>query len=272
MRSFFLKGLLALLITLSAAVYQRMTGPTYPLKGEDRVEDQMISYTLPRSHGQNSDKEVRIPVPNDSVDAFLVYRRYKTADQWMRISMQQKGDYFKALLPQQPPAGKLEYFVLYKMKENNFTLPQKETVIIRFRGEVPAFFLVPHIVFMFLAMFFSNLSAIEVLLKGRNIRLLVSLTCITLFAGGMILGPVVQKHAFGAFWTGIPLGFDLTDNKTLFAMIGWLVAFVQVIRSRPSSRWWVLGAALLLLLIFSIPHSMLGSELDYETMNVVTGD
>ncbi len=42
--------------------------------------------------------------------------------------------------------------------------------------------------------------------------------------GGLILGPVVQKHAFGAFWTGIPFGYDLTDNKTLLMWMVWLVA------------------------------------------------
>ena len=37
----------------------------------------------------------------------------------------------------------------------------------------------------------------------------------TLGLGGMILGPIVQKYAFGAYWTGIPFGHDLTDAKNL---------------------------------------------------------
>jgi hypothetical protein len=40
----------------------------------------------------------------------------------------------------------------------------------------------------------------------------------------MILGPVVQYYAFGEFWTGVPFGWDLTDNKTLVAVIFWALA------------------------------------------------
>ncbi|MCK7537691.1 MAG: hypothetical protein MZV63_45435 [Marinilabiliales bacterium] len=44
---------------------------------------------------------------------------------------------------------------------------------------------------------------------------------------GMILGPVVQKYAFGDLWTGIPFGWDLTDNKTLIAVFAWILAVVM---------------------------------------------
>jgi hypothetical protein len=47
----------------------------------------------------------------------------------------------------------------------------------------------------------------------------------------MILGPVVQKFAFGEYWTGFPFGTDLTDNKTLIAFIGWIIALVAVFKS-----------------------------------------
>ena len=38
-----------------------------------------------------------------------------------------------------------------------------------------------------------------------------------LAVGGFILGPLVQNYAFGELWTGVPFGWDLTDNKTLIA-------------------------------------------------------
>jgi hypothetical protein len=84
----------------------------------------------------------------------------------------------------------------------------------------------------------------------------------------MILGPVVQKFAFGEFWTGIPWGFDLTDNKTLIAMVAWGIALWK----GRKSKYWIIFAAVVLLAVYLIPHSMLGSELNYETMEVGTGD
>jgi hypothetical protein len=85
--------------------------------------------------------------------------------------------------------------------------------------------------------------------------------------GGMILGPIVQKYAFGAFWTGWPFGYDLTDNKTLIMWIVW-VAATLVLWKRPAARGWagrgaILSAAAVMMVVYVIPHSLRGSELDY---------
>jgi hypothetical protein len=82
----------------------------------------------------------------------------------------------------------------------------------------------------------------------------------------MILGPLVQKYAFGALWTGFPFGYDLTDNKTLIAFLGWIAAWIAGRKGKPA-RGWVLGASILLLVVYLIPHSLFGSELDYSKIN-----
>jgi hypothetical protein len=85
----------------------------------------------------------------------------------------------------------------------------------------------------------------------------------------MILGPLVQKFAFGELWTGVPFGWDLTDNKTLIALIFWILA---VLMNRKKDRpIYTALAAVVLLLVFSIPHSMFGSELDYSSGEVTQG-
>ena len=94
-------------------------------------------------------------------------------------------------------------------------------------------------------------------------------TLILLTAGGMILGPIVQKYAFGELWTGIPFGWDLTDNKTLIAFVFWAIA---VFMNRKTDRpYYTILAAIILLIVYSIPHSMFGSELDYSTGKVTQG-
>ena len=75
----------------------------------------------------------------------------------------------------------------------------------------------------------------------------------------------MQKYAFGAYWTGFPLGTDLTDNKTLIAMVGWGVAWFMNRKGR-EGRGWIVLAAVLMLAIYLIPHSVLGSELDYTKL------
>jgi hypothetical protein len=72
----------------------------------------------------------------------------------------------------------------------------------------------------------------------------------------------VQKYAFGAYWTGWPVGTDLTDNKTAVAFLLWVLAVYKLWKDR-EKRGWALVAAIVLLLIYLIPHSMMGSEIDH---------
>ena len=272
MKKRYILWLLAILITISAAVYQRMTGPTYPLRGSILLDNQEIAYKLLRSHGGEGGQPVNLTLPDTTYKAFLFYKRYKTDDEWTKILMRRESDQLKAVLPHQPPAGKLEYYISLVRNGKEHTIPEKNSVVTRFKGDVPDDVLIPHILLMFLAMLMSNLTGLEALFRSERIFKYSFITCILLFIGGMILGPVVQKYAFGAFWSGFPFGYDLTDNKILFAMLGWIIALWQAWHNKSQkARWWVLAAAILLLLTYTIPHSTMGSELDYQTMEVVTG-
>jgi hypothetical protein len=156
--------------------------------------------------------------------------------------------------------------------DENLTIPEDKFVITRFTGKVPSAVLGIHIVLMFLAMFFSNWAGLEAVYKMNRMYKLALWTTGLLFMGGMILGPVVQKYAFGEYWTGIPFGFDLTDNKTLVTMVVWIVAAWMSLKKKVSARLWIIVAAIVLLLVYSIPHSMMGSELDYETGTIGTAE
>ncbi len=257
--------IIAFLITVSAAFYQRMTGPTHPLRGKATLNDTEIKYKLERDPETTSDHEVRVKVPNAEITGTLLYKRYKTDDPWTKIPMQIDEDVLAGSLPKQPSAGKLEYKILLASQGKEISLTGEESVIIRFKDPVPGVILFPHIIIMFLAMLFSTRAGIEALNPKGNPRKLVLWTTGLLIVGGFILGPLVQKFAFGEFWTGFPFGTDLTDSKTLLAMAGWIAAVIAGRRGKPA-RWWVLGASILLMAVYLIPHSLLGSELDYSQL------
>lgn len=271
MNKLWFRIILAFIITLAAAVYQRATGPTYPLKGEKEFENINIEYEMLRSHGGETDQPVELNISDENIEAIVIYKRYKTNDSWIGMKMQRNGDKLTAALPNQPPAGKLEYYVLLIGENKMTTIPDDHTIVTRFKGEVPDWVLTPHIFFMFLAMLLSTTAGLEAIVNGKNMRKLTLWTSICLFIGGMILGPVVQKFAFNEFWTGIPFGIDLTDNKTLIAMIAWVIALWKGSGGK-SARTWIIAASVILLLVYSIPHSTLGSELNYKTMQIRTGD
>ncbi|NOY77201.1 MAG: hypothetical protein GXO76_04960 [Calditrichaeota bacterium] len=256
---------LAIIITLFAAHYQRTTGPTYPITGTVSLDGMKISYYLHRSHGGVGDQPVEIQVPDTLVEGILEYRHYPTDESWTSEKLVRKGRRLVGTLPHQPPAGKLEYRVILKRGDVQISIPPKEAAVIRFKGMVPHAVLFPHIFFMFLAMLFSTRAGLEALFNpdGR-LKTYTYWTVGLLAIGGFILGPLVQKFAFGALWTGIPFGWDLTDNKTLIALAGWVIALIAVIKKGRKGRWWVVFASLIMIVIFLIPHSMHGSELKYD--------
>jgi hypothetical protein len=255
--------ILAFLITASTAVYQRLTGPTYPISGKTPIANTEIRYELLRTHETGKNCPVQIEVQNLEILGTVLYKRHKTPDPWSRIPMKREENSLVGYLPHQPPAGKLQYKVLLSHQDMETSLTGEKPVIIRFKGAVPLWLLIPHVVVMFMAMLFSARAGIEALRPKSNPRKLALWTTGLLFVGGFILGPLVQKFAFGALWTGFPFGYDLTDNKTLIAFIGWVIALIAGRKGNPA-RGWVLAAAILLLIVFLIPHSLLGSELDYS--------
>ena len=277
---------LAIVITLVAAYYQRKTGPTYPKAVYITVNDSVYEVTLIRSLGLDERPEVKLKIADTSVNAKLFYKRFKTTDKYsvsefrykvypvnsflmnkvFKIT-EEKG--FFAEIPQQPPAGKLQYYIEVTDSKGTSSLLKESPIVIRFKGTVPSYILTPHILFMFLAMLFSTLAGLLAITKHPLFRKYTLWTLVLLFAGGMILGPLVQKYAFGELWTGVPFGWDLTDNKTLIAFIFWIIAVVM--NRKKEKPFYTILAAVVLLLIFSIPHSMFGSELDYASGEVTQG-
>lgn len=253
--------ILSFFLMAGAGVYQRMTGPTHPVSGKIEIAGEMIKYKLIRTWEGNTDAEITLAVNAENIEGKYRYRRFKSFDDWTEKPLERRGNELVARLPNQPPAGKVEYQILLG-HNGNFESLEEKPLVLRYKGVVPGFVLIPHIIIIFLAMMFSLRTGFEALIHGRNLVRQALWTVILLAVGGMILGPLVQKYAFDAFWTGWPIGTDLTDNKTAAAFVMWIVAYLRV-RKNPNQRGWVIAATIILLAVYMIPHSMLGSEIDY---------
>lgn len=253
--------LFSLFFTLFIAVYQRMTGPTYPVKGRIFIDEQELKYKLIRTYDGADQAPVRVTVSDTALTGEICYRRYKSYDSWQIAPMIRAGENLTGYLPHLPQAGKIMYEVTLIKSNQRFPLTE-QPVVLRYKGQVPASVLIPHIIIIFLAMLFSTFTGLMVLFRGRNTYLYAWITVLSLLVGGMILGPVVQKFSFGAYWTGWPFGNDLTDNKSLVAFVLWVIALAVMHRNR-TNRLWPILASIVLLIVFLIPHSVLGSEIDF---------
>ncbi len=280
---------IAIVISLAAMLYQRATGPTYPLKVQTTLNNQTYNFKLLRSHGGKEDCKVEFIFDDKEIDGSVFYKRYKSKDPWTEVKFNKEtveaqeekkllglltiqpkrtGNEIKlsASLPWQPPAGKLSYYIQFNTPNKKIYIQKEEPVVIRFKGAVPTTILAPHIFFMILTILFSSAAAIFAINKHKNYLKYSYFAIGFVIVGGLILGPIVQKYAFNEYWAGIPYGYDLTDNKTLIMFLAWVVALIGHYFTK--SRWFIIGAYVVVIGIYLIPHSTMGSELNYETGSI----
>lgn len=260
MRSILL-WVLAVILALGIMVYQRISGPTTSIKGSVEYMGEEVSYKLLRTWGGDTGAKILIETENQNASGYIMYRRFKSYDDWKKLEMNNNGGNLQAILPSLSAAGKMMYRV-YLTGDGKEIILNDEAVVLRYKGAVPREILIPHVIFMILSILFSVRAGIEAVAKGKKIILLSFFATITLLAGGLIFGPLVQKFAFDAYWTGWPIGHDLTDNKTAVSFLMWLIALI-IIKRNPEKRGWVLAASILQVIIYVIPHSVLGSEIDF---------
>lgn len=261
---------LAVLLMAATVVYQRRTGPTHPLRGTVAIAGGTTAYKLIRS--EETVRDARVALPDPGVPGTLVWRRFPLQEAWTRQPMLREQKDGKpelaGYLPKQPAAGKLEYTVELGEGSSAVRLPPGGPVVLRYKGPVALAVLLPHVSMMFIAVLLGLRTGLGALFGATAPRRLLWLTlgCMTL--GGLVLGPFVQKAAFGHYWTGFPWGYDLTDNKTLLMWGVWVLAAI-VAGPRPRNReGWsraaVLAATVAMAVVYLIPHSMRGSQLDYS--------
>lgn len=259
---------LSFFIAVFFAIFQRMTGPTYPLKGFAELGGKEITYRLIRSC--ETGRECRaLNAKFGTATGNVLWRRYRTDDKWSARPFSCSGGYCGAALPSQPPAGKVEYYIELDGPAGPVRLGELP-VVARFRGAVPGWILVPHIILMLLFMLFSTRIFLTVFTGDIVIKHAVAMNFAFLLLGGFVFGPLTQYHAFGQYWTGWPLGHDLTDTKILPMLAFWSAALWAAFKAK-NPRPWFIAAFIVTALVYFVPHSMFGSELDYSTGAVVTG-
>lgn len=165
--------------------------------------------------------------------------------------------------------------------------------LLRHIGQVPVLWLGGHIILMFATVFAVLMAALHAfaLIAGRqNVRPMAVWflwAVVFAFLGGGPFGWAMNYYAFGTIWEGVPFGTDATDNKTqlLFVYLLFMALASMGSISREGRRvnltsprtfgWFGAGALILMLLIYSIPHSIqfgpgLTKAVCYSFIGVVT--
>jgi hypothetical protein len=148
-----------------------------------------------------------------------------------------------------------------------------EQLWFRFEGPRSTPLLIAHILCMFgsfLLMVMVILTAFEDM-KNQAVRIRLGKqtlwATIILFLGTFPIGIWLEYQVYATYWTGIPLGRDITDSKALVIFIYWLVVLYLLKGSALSgdprkdvigstaARWVAVVGVVLSLALYLIPHS-----------------
>ncbi len=270
--------LLAVVITGACFTYQDKTGPTYPLEGSLQTPRGIVHFKFLRSETIGTNLKIMLvdPIP-PGITGSVKFRRYKSNDAWSALPFRSgefeyerrgRRESVKGAGIELPSlnerAGKYEYYVYINEEVGEpVSVTGDEPVYARYKADVPTGVLVVHILVIFASMMFAVRTGFEALMDG-NYRWMLWATTISLLLGAFVLGPLVQWYAFGVWWSGIPFGYDWTDNKVLVELAAWVwVLFMN--RGDRRNRQSVYAAAIITLAVYFIPHSIFGSEYNYTT-------
>jgi hypothetical protein len=230
-------------------------------------------------------------IPFTDVEIKGVYAKYKKKDesyfQTVSLTNVNKGINWVGELPKLSKGQRYFYYFeieyIYRGKNQSMFIPDwapdKPLLYVTYEGKPNKFLLVLHIVmvigaaiFLLHALFYAASCLLEkdktkyIEYFDKSFKTTLSgwilFTVSTLF-----IGYYISYQVFGKGWTGLPVGDDITDNKSLFTMIYW--GLVLLLRSNNKLKFIVLNktisirtfcimviiGALLTTVVFLIPHS-----------------
>jgi hypothetical protein len=257
---------IAILITVSVALFQFMMGLTHPLVTPVNIGKQVIECELNRSYSGMTDCPVILPISDITVSGYMLYKVYPSENPMSRINFIREGDKLIANLPKQPPSGKLEYSVFLEREGTPISVNNGKPVILRFFGKVPFYFLLLHSFFVLLAILYSTHTGILAGFGVKTYRWTTFLTLTILLGIVFFLQPLMHKYSLNQWWTCFPASLEPGDNKFLLALLIWL--FTAYFTLKKASPFITVLASVISLLLFAVPHGFPRSEYEPVTIEI----
>src|SRR3989339_1052866 len=132
--------ILAIVITLISAFYQRVTGPTYPLSEKINFDGKEISYKLERSQETVKNYLVEIETGDEAISGTLFWRKFNSGNDFTAIPMTGSKKLI-AELPVQQRLEKLDYYIQLSKSNKTVILPKEKIITLRFKDPVPIYIL-----------------------------------------------------------------------------------------------------------------------------------
>jgi len=268
--------IIAVLMTLLVIASARYFGPNRSYLVEAAGKGIGLSHKAPRGHSGEGPAVLTLGVDLKGIDESSLQvelvGQVKNSQVFGRLSpvKSEPGSegsmrLYTFEVPHKAPTTRYYYRFEAKVQNGDPLILQRDDgspMMVKFKGNVPAWIVITHILAMFGGFFLLIWSALYAFLpalgKGdaKSAARLGLWAWITMFFGGLPIGFLMNYYAFDVFWEAFPFGKDVTDNKTQIALLLWGIAVLALyIGKGKKAGLLAIGTAVVVLAIFLIPHS-----------------
>jgi hypothetical protein len=152
-----------------------------------------------------------------------------------------EADEYVAKIPGQAAGTKINYYISVTETTGQSTQSPRYAPYNKYsfsvlpsKGIATPVLLLIHVILIIGAIFFviaSGLYSFQYLRKGVGLNKSIQTAGIAtgmIFFGGFPLGFIIAYQVYGTPWTGIPFGWDITDNKTLVIFLFWIISLFLI--------------------------------------------
>lgn len=250
---------LTVLVALAGMMFQRLTAPSFPLAVEVEHEGAVLTCVMGRSSVGAENQRLVVAGVHADWEGELLWRSFEKRGVFRREPMRNLGEMMVGELPLQTRGTRVEYRIELDADGEVVRLPSFGTVMTRFKGATPFWVAFGHVLLIFLGLLFAARAGLEALTLGGRARAHSLVALLSFSLGGLLFGVLMKSSAYGRYWSGLPTGFDGTDNKTLVLLVAWSLPLILHLAGR-RSRGLILLASLLTVLAFFLPHTVLGGN------------
>ena len=229
-----------------------------------------------RDEPEHQDHIVTLRVFGEHPDRVLL-EYHEAGEEWFEKKMvrAEGTDLYCATLEGKPKLGRWFYrfHAYYGNKDVVFANEGSTNFFVTFEGDLPNSLLVPHIalmiaaVLLFMHVFHYVLEQLINRRFGNKTYWSAFLGTAVFLVAAFVLGPPISGYAFGEPFGAWPFGTDITDTKSFWLIVLWLVPlFLRMGQltgkdkhNRISARafaWFCLIALVFSLVAFMSPHSL----------------
>jgi hypothetical protein len=269
--------ILAVFMTLVVVVSARYFGPNRSYRVSATDQGVTLSHKAPRGHIGEGPAVLELAASGlNGIEAsdleVALLGQVKGSSDWERLAparIETDPETSERIIvfevPHKAPTTRYFYRFEARVKEGEPFRVERDggdPMMVKFKGHVPAWITIVHVLAMFGGFFLLIWSALYALLpalgKGdaKPAARLGLWAWIVMFVGGIPFGFLMNYYAFDVVWEAFPFGNDVTDNKTQVALILWGIATVGLYRGKGrKSAVFAMVVAVLVLALFLIPHS-----------------